>query len=99
MNAVSSAELLRVLPQARRFARAITGEQPSGDALVAEALRSPLPDLPPRLVLYGAIVRAAPSRSHEAGALTARQRQLLLLMALEDLSAGEAALVLGIGVD
>ena len=98
MSAVSSAELLRVLPQARRFARAITGEQPSGDALVAKALRLALPELPTRLVLYAAIVRAAPSRSHEAGALSARQRQLLLLMALEDLSAEEAALVLGIEV-
>ncbi|MES2711140.1 MAG: response regulator [Pseudomonadota bacterium] len=96
MNAVSPAELLRVLPQARRFARAITGEQPSGDALVATALRSPLPDLPPRLALYSAIVRAAPARAVEQEALSTRQRQLLLLMALEDLSTEEAALVLGL---
>ncbi|MBR0655354.1 response regulator [Plastoroseomonas arctica] len=96
MNAVSPSELLRVLPQARRFARAITGEQPSGDALVAEALRSPLPELPARLALYAAIVRAAPKRDHAKDALTSRQRQLLLLMALEDLSSDEAALVLGI---
>lgn len=96
MNAVSLAELLRVLPQARRFARAITGEQPSGDALVAAALRARLPELPPRLALYAAIVAAAPQRVHDPHSLTARQRQLLLLMALEDLSAEDAALVLGI---
>jgi len=95
MNAASPTELLRVLPQARRFARAITGEQPSGDALVAAALQAPLPEMPVRLALYAAIIRAAPVRDHQPDALSARQRQLLLLMALEDLSVEEAAQVLG----
>ncbi|MDB5316406.1 MAG: response regulator [Rhodospirillales bacterium] len=99
MNAVSPSELLRVLPQARRFARAITGDQPSGDALVAEALRGELPDLPARLTLYAAIVGVAPVRDHLPDALTSRQRQLLLLMALEDLSLDEAALVVGINAN
>ncbi|MBR0657879.1 response regulator, partial [Roseomonas oryzicola] len=45
MNAAPQAELLRALPYARRFARAATGDRDRGDALVAAALRAPLPDL------------------------------------------------------
>jgi DNA-directed RNA polymerase specialized sigma24 family protein len=32
-------DVIRALPYARRYARALTGSQPAGDALVAECLR------------------------------------------------------------
>jgi CheY-like chemotaxis protein len=95
MNAVSQTELLRALPYARRFARAVTGDRDRGDALVARVLAAPLPDLPPRLALYRAITQTAPAGT-AAGGLTARQRQLLLLTALEDLAVADAARVLGL---
>jgi CheY-like chemotaxis protein len=99
MNAVSQTELLRALPYARRFARAVTGDRDRGDALVARVLAAPLPDLPPRLALYRAITQTAPAGTAAgtaAGGLTARQRQLLLLTALEDLAVADAARVLGL---
>ena len=37
MNAIDQTELLRALPYARRYARALTGARDSGDALVAAA--------------------------------------------------------------
>ena len=40
MNAVTQGELLRALPYARRYARALAGGQEAGDRLVAEALRA-----------------------------------------------------------
>lgn len=43
MNAVTQGELLRALPYARRYARALAGGQEAGDKLVAEALRAGLP--------------------------------------------------------
>ncbi|HEY4252790.1 MAG TPA: response regulator, partial [Roseomonas sp.] len=97
MNAFTQAELLRALPQARRFARAITGEQTRGDALVAEAIGAGLPtELPARLALYAAIVRRAPPPPGDQPQLTPLQRQLLLLTALEDLSIPDAGRVLGL---
>ncbi|NMJ43520.1 response regulator [Roseomonas sp. JC162] len=93
MNAAPQAELLRALPYARRFARAATGDRDRGDALVAAALRAPLPSLPPRLALYAAVARAAPSRPDETG-LATPQRHMLLLTALEDLAVEDAAAVL-----
>nr|WP_245217320.1 response regulator [Neoroseomonas nitratireducens] len=90
--------MLHALPYARRYARALTGTQADGDALVAEVLRAGLPDMPPRLALYAAITRAAPE-PHDTSLLTARQRQLLLLTALEDLRLNEAAVVVGLGAE
>lgn len=98
MNAFNQTELLRALPYARRFARAVTGERDSGDALVAQVLRAQLPDLPPRLALYAAIAQAAPVARAQAG-LPQTQRQLLLLTALEDLSLPDAARVLGLSTE
>lgn len=98
MNAFSQTELLRALPYARRFARAVTGERDSGDALVAQVLGVPLPDLPPRLALYAAIAQAAAAPGAQAG-LPQLQRQLLLLTALEDLSLPDAARVLGLSAE
>jgi len=98
MNAFNQTELLRALPYARRFARAVTGERDSGDALVAQVLGAQLPDLPPRLALYAAIAQAAPVARAQAG-LPQMQRQLLLLTALEDLSLPDAARVLGLSAE
>lgn len=95
MNAFSQTELLRALPYARRFARALTGDRGGGDGLVAQVLAAPLPDLPPRLSLYAAIAQAAPAAPAQGG-LTHLQRQLLLLTALEDLTIADAARVLAL---
>ncbi|WP_160000581.1 response regulator [Roseomonas sp. 18066] len=100
MNAVSQAELLRSLPPARRYARALSGSQAAGDALVAAALREGLPPLPAKLALYAGVTRLAPPPAPGPGAnLTARQRQLLLLTALEELSTADAASVVGVPRD
>ncbi|MCI0756891.1 response regulator [Teichococcus vastitatis] len=100
-NAVTQAELLRSLPPARRYARALTGSQQSGDALVADALRAGLPSLPPRLALYAGVTRLAPLPPvPPAGAdLSPRHRQLLLLTALEELNLNDAAQVVGVPPD
>ncbi|MBR0673762.1 response regulator [Neoroseomonas soli] len=95
MNAATQPELLRALPYARRYARALTGAQKAGDSLVAAALSTPLPDLPPRLALYAAVALAAPAAVADEGP-SAVQRHLLLLTALEDLDVGDAASVLDI---
>ncbi|MDQ1080862.1 response regulator [Pseudoroseomonas cervicalis] len=100
MNAVTQAELLRSLPPARRYARALSGSQTAGDALVAAALREGLPPLPARLALYAGVTRLAPAPAPGPGAnLSPRSRQLLLLTALEELPVAEAAQVVGVPVD
>jgi CheY-like chemotaxis protein len=101
MNAVTQADLLRSLPPARRYARALTGSQSAGDALVGAALKAGLPELPARLALYAGVTRLAPPPTKPAhgAVLPARQRQLLLLTALEELSLNEAASVLAIPAD
>lgn len=100
MNAVTQAELLRCLPPARRYARALTGSQAEGDALVATALRQGLPALPPRLALYGGVTRLAPPPAPGPGTnLSPRHRQLLLLTALEELPVQDAAIVVGVPLD
>lgn len=95
MNAIDQTELLRALPFARRYARALTGARDRGDALVAAALSAPLPDVPPRLALYAAVARAVPVPPSGTGP-DMMQRNLLLLTALEDLTLSEAAIILGI---
>ncbi|MCE2576515.1 response regulator [Komagataeibacter sp. FNDCR2] len=96
-------DLLRALPYARRYARALCGSQSSGDLLVAESLRELMavddPSMPPRLRLYQWI-----SRHHAQGCKTAepkegmpqQARKLLLLTALEELSITDAARVLSL---
>lgn len=107
MNAVTQGELLRALPYARRYARALAGGQEAGDRLVAEALRAGLPPVPGHLALYaGVTARVAEGGSREdsgqedagkgEGTMSLRQRQLLLLTALEDLPIRDAAVVLGL---
>ncbi len=101
MSAVTQADLLRSLPSARRYARALSGSQGVGDALVAAVLKAPLPELPTRLALYAGVTRLAPPPAVPArgAVLPARQRQLLLLTALEELTLEDAAVVLGISTD
>lgn len=98
MNAIQQTELLRALPFARRYARALTGARDSGDALVAAALSAPLPEVAPRLALYAAVARAAPP-SGPGGGPDGMQRNLLLLTALEDLTLEDAAVILDIDRD
>ncbi|ATR20564.1 Two-component response regulator [Roseomonas mucosa] len=101
MNAVTQGELLRALPYARRYARALAGGQEAGDRLVAEALRAGLPQVPGHLALYaGVTARVAEGEGQQGGergggTMGLRQRQLLLLTALEDLPIRDAALVVG----
>jgi CheY-like chemotaxis protein len=102
MSAIDRAGMIKALPYARRYARALTGTQAQGDAMVADALRHVMtqqfPDgMAPRAILYGAVgdaVRAGDTgpRIDPAG-LTLQQRMLLLLTALEEqpLTAAAAA--------
>jgi CheY-like chemotaxis protein len=102
---VRRAQLLHALPYARRYARALTGSQRAGDALVSEALADLLArgggtaaaaaggSL--RADLYARITRGFDSLPSDMTALTPRQRQLLLLTSLEELPLAEAASILG----
>ncbi len=104
MTETDRAALLRALPYARRYARALVGSQPRGDALVAEALRAalaaPLPaaEQALRVALYAAISDVAPRAAPSSG-MTALQRMLLLLTALEELPLAAAAAALRLHVD
>ncbi len=103
MTSLRREDLIRALPYARRYARALTGSQPRGDAMVADSLRDlpedAAPDEDARIALYRAITSrydglttlTLPALS---GSLTALQRKLLLLTSLEELSVEAAAAVL-----
>lgn len=92
-------ELVAALPYARRYARALTGGQQEGDTLVAEAL-SGLAAAPDgaRMALYAAISRCPAARERK-GALSALERQMLLLTTLESVPPDMAARVLGVAPD
>ncbi len=100
-------DLIRALPYARRYARALTGSQPRGDLLVAESLRElisvPPDDRTARHGLYNWVTRRFNSGLVDPGevdgGLTAQQRQLLLLTALEEVSVEEAAPIVALGLD
>ena len=72
MTSPGREDLIRALPYARRYARALIGSQPRGDALVAASLRAML-DTPggagpdPRLALYASITRAAAASGAPGG--------------------------------
>jgi len=100
-------DVIRALPYARRYARALTGSQPAGDSLVAACLKDMLSDAgavpeeitDPRHLLYWGVTRrfdAVFGREEEAEGLTPKQRQLLLLTSLEDVLPEDAAPVLGL---
>jgi len=101
MSARRHSEVVRALPYARRFARALTGSQERGDALVADALPGVMATDPAsvgedaRLALYAAVARRCPTQP-PADSLSAVQRQLLLLTSLEELTVEQAASVLAI---
>jgi CheY-like chemotaxis protein len=103
MTSLRREDLIRALPYARRYARALTGSQPRGDAMVADSLRDLQADETvsgdPRVALYRAITRRYDSLTTlalpaPAGGLSALQRKLLLLTSLEELPLEAAASVL-----
>ena len=92
-------DLIRALPYARRYARALTGSQPRGDLLVAESLREVLAATErqdgARRSLYHRVTRRYndSADSDPPDGLCRRQRQLLLLTTLEELSVRDAGFV------
>ena len=110
MTTLKREDLIRALPYARRYARALTGSQQRGDQLVADSLTAilagshPVIDAPmsdARATLYAATTHAftldpANSGTSIGRGLSQPQRQLLLLTSLEDLTVGLAAQVIGI---
>ncbi|MDB5377694.1 MAG: response regulator receiver protein, partial [Rubritepida sp.] len=91
----SAAELIAVLPYARRYARALTGSQAEGDALVARAIPELSSDLPPKLALYSRITQLTedmevPGNGRPLG------RHLLLLTSLEEIPLADAARIAGL---
>ena len=105
MTTLRREDLIRALPYARRYARALSGSQRRGDGLVAEALKDILADAPAdgdaRTLLYGGVThrfsRSAPGGSPFAvGGLSSVQRQLLLLTALEEMPLATAAPLVGL---
>ncbi|GBQ82873.1 two-component response regulator [Gluconacetobacter johannae DSM 13595] len=99
-------DLIRALPYARRYARALTGSQSRGDLLVAESLRElavvDTGTLPPRLSLYRWISRhfdSIATTAEMAGqreGMGATERKLLLLTSLEEVPVADAARALDI---
>ncbi len=99
------------LPYLRRYARSLTGDQSAGDGYVAQTLEALIadrdamdPGLEPRVALYRLFTAiwsaaAAVSEAKMDGPTTSRARQLLLLVAVEDFSPEEAALVMGIDAE
>jgi CheY-like chemotaxis protein len=94
------------LPYARRYARALSGSQARGDGLVADSLKDMLSTgevaSDPRAALYSHVTRrfdrlAGPG-SPEIG-LSRKQRQLLLLTSLEEMSVEQAAPVVGLELE
>jgi len=112
------------LPYLRRFARAVTGSQKSGDAYVVSTLEAMLADpgvfpgdLPARIGLYRTFLKIvnsiswngeksseAPPSGLEAAhrnldALAPRARQAFLLIAVEEFSPRDAAMVMDVDAD
>jgi CheY-like chemotaxis protein/DNA-directed RNA polymerase specialized sigma24 family protein len=106
MTAPRREDVIRALPYARRYARALTGSQPAGDALVAECLRDLLGNAAEtpdgisdarHLLYWGVTRRFDQTDTHStADGLSTRHRQLMLLTSLEDVSAADAAPILGL---
>ena len=105
MTAFRREDLIRALPYARRYARALSGGQERGDALVTSALRALMAaeasaDGEARLALYREITQraneVAPAATGVEGALTQTQRHLLLLTSLEEVPLATAASLVGL---
>ncbi len=106
MSSLPREELIRTLPYARRYARAVTGSQRKGDELVASSLKALLASdklemSDVRCALYHTVTGIFDDRVVDEPppvGLSHKQRQLLLLTALEELTAEEAAAVVGLPV-
>ncbi len=112
MSGIDRMALLRALPYARRYARALTGSQPRGDALVADALRQvladaegrTLPEIEYRPALYAAIssIMRAQERTSDTPpdmVMPLTSRMLLLLTALEEQPLAAAAAAVGVPLE
>lgn len=97
--------LIRALPYGRRYARALTGSQPEGDLLVAESLRGLSAQrlkegFTPLYQLYEAISglfsRKGFAAEYDVAGLSVTQRQLLLLITLEEVPVEMAARITGV---
>ena len=114
MTSLRREDLIRALPYARRYARALTGSQPRGDALVADSLKEilagSLAGSHARHMLYHSVTRQfdrsgsiSPFTAGPAGVapgqLSHRQRQLLLLTSLEEMSIADAAPIVATTID
>ena len=103
-------ELAPHLPFLRRYARALTGLQSEGDALVRATLQTIVAqprdfprDVDPRLGLYAAFLREWNTRAKEDAEhgdgrltrITPRSRQALLLTAMEGFTAEDAGYLMG----
>ena len=91
---IASSDLLSGLPFARRYARALTGDQARGDAIIARAIPDLTDELPPRLALYAAITRLTQNEGEDG--ISPLGRHLLLLTSLEELGLADAARVVGL---
>ena len=107
MTSLRREDLIRALPYARRYARALTGSQPRGDNLVAESLQEMLAGTEsegdPQHALYRSVTRRFDKMSGTSspfiiGRLSSKQRQLLLLTSLEELSIEAAAPIVSLPV-
>lgn len=111
-NANLSTVIAPYLPYLRRYARALSGTQEAGDGYVAQTLEALIEDrnamdhsVAPRIGLYKlftSIWSAASVIVDAAGDVagqTSRARQFLLLTAVEEFSAEEASLVMGVDAD
>ena len=110
MTAFRREDLVRALPYARRFARALRGGQAPGDDLVTQSVQAllaahdPSPGAVPanaRAALYreiivqsGASETAGPAAATDT--LSTQQRQLLLLTSLEEVPLPAAAGLVGL---
>jgi CheY-like chemotaxis protein len=108
MTSLRREDLIRALPYARRYARALTGSQPRGDSLVAESLQEMLSDAETegdaQHALYRTVTRrfdklSGASSPFIIGRLSQKQRQLLLLTSLEELPIEAAAPIVAIPVN
>ncbi len=99
MTSLRREDLIRALPYARRYARALTGSQTRGDAMVADSLRDLLAEDAPgdaRHCLYRAVTHRFEGLStlktaFITGGLSQAQRELLLLTSLEEVPVQAAA--------
>ena len=108
MTSLRREDLIRALPYARRYARALTGSQPRGDALVAECLKEivegSFSGSDPRHAMYRGVTERFDRAAHGGspfviGRLNQKQRQLLLLTSLEELSIADAAPIVALTPD